>query len=334
MNVKREACHVKIFDGFDDPKQNWCKLPHSFIEGLPLIETVSEFKVIMYILRHTWGYHDDEKRITLDEFAHGRKRKDGSRIDEGTGLTIPSIRDGLKRAIAHGFIEHRQDSKDKARVKNFYTLKMRGEKLLHPECKSFSPCMQDSLPRTEKETLETNPKKETGETLSLREQAERGEMAPETELALLAEYGRQGKAGVADPSQDEAQWFKYREEIINVFIENGGDLGKRMNQQQPRRDAIMGFAARQEDFDMERWRSSVHTAVTLGGVNGANLSCIFETYLDGGDYQEMWKKRKNGGKANAAHRRSSRAVRGGNAAAARGKSKLTQEQREKLGIDQ
>lgn len=169
------------------------------------------------------------------------------------------------------------------------------------------------------------------DSLSLREQAKRGEMTPETEMALLAEYGRQGKAGVADPSQDEAQWFKYREEIINVFVENGGDLGKKMNQQQPRKDAILNFAATQDEFDMERWRNSVHTAVIIGGVNGANLSCIFETYLNGGNYQEMWKKRKNGGNSHAAHRRSSRSVRPGNATAAR--SSLTEEQREKLGIE-
>ena len=144
------------FEGFEDPKENWSKLPHVLIEALPMIETVSEFKVIVYILRHTWGYHDDEKRITLDEFANGRKRKNGSRIDCGTGLTIPSIRDGLKRAIRHGFIEHRQDASDKARVKNFYTLKMRGKKVLHPECKEDSASVKESIPRTEKETLETN----------------------------------------------------------------------------------------------------------------------------------------------------------------------------------
>jgi hypothetical protein len=147
---------VGEFEGFESPEENWSKLPHALIEALPIIETVSEFKVITYILRHTWGFKDEEKRITLDEFANGRKRKDGTRLDSGTGLTIPSIRDGLKRGIEHGFIEHHQDATDKARVKNFYSLRMReGE-----NCKKDSPSGKKSLPRSEKETLERNSKKE------------------------------------------------------------------------------------------------------------------------------------------------------------------------------
>jgi len=150
------------FEGFEDPKENWSKLPHALIGALPLVETVGELKIILYILRHTWGFHDDQKKITLDEFANGRKRKDGSRLDCGTGLTIPTIRDGIKRAVKHGFIIHTQDAKDKARVKNFYTLKMRGEKLLHAECKKDSVGMQNSLPRSEKETLDRNNKIDKG----------------------------------------------------------------------------------------------------------------------------------------------------------------------------
>ena len=175
---------VDQFEGFEDPKENWSKLPHVLIEALPMIETVSEFKVIVYILRHTWGYHDDEKRITLDEFANGRKRKNGSRIDCGTGLTIPSIRDGLKRAIRHGFIEHRQDASDKARVKNFYTLKMRGKKVLHPECKEDSASVKESIPRTEKETLETNLVQENDNAPSPQPATHDPTFLPETDVQL------------------------------------------------------------------------------------------------------------------------------------------------------
>lgn len=151
------------FEGFEKPRENWSKFPHAFIDALPLVETVSELKVILYILRHTWGYQEYgiPKRITLDEFANGRKRTDGSRLDSGIGLTIPSIRNGLKRATEHGFIVHERDDEDPARVKNFYTLNMRsGEKLLHPDCKNLSPGVKDSFTRTEKETPERNSEKE------------------------------------------------------------------------------------------------------------------------------------------------------------------------------
>jgi len=87
-----------IFDGFIPPVDNYSKLPHQFINLLPQFETVAEIKVTLYILRHTWGYNDDSKKLTLDEFMNGRKFRNGKRMDAGTGLAKSSIIDGLRRA--------------------------------------------------------------------------------------------------------------------------------------------------------------------------------------------------------------------------------------------
>jgi DNA-binding PadR family transcriptional regulator len=141
------------FNGFEPPTENWSKLPHQFIDALPLVETIGEMKVILYILRHTWGFQDDEKKITLDEFANGRRRRDRTRLDNGTGLSKPTIINGLKRAIEHGFIQVEVDERDKGRVKKFYSLCASGVKKLDPICK-------EAKPRSEKETLERNLNKE------------------------------------------------------------------------------------------------------------------------------------------------------------------------------
>jgi len=152
---------VKKFEGFEKPEQNWTQSPNMLIDILPQIETVSEVKVILYILRHTWGYHDTEKKITLDEFENGRKRKDGSRIDKGTGLTVPSIRDGLKRAQEHGFITVEIDDRDKGRVKKFYSLTMKQDaNSLHPDLETLAPPVQEVCNPTEKDTSERNLEKE------------------------------------------------------------------------------------------------------------------------------------------------------------------------------
>lgn len=150
------------FEGFDEPQENWSKLPHELIEALPLIRTVSELKVILYILRHTWGYreYDRDKPITNDEFMNGRKRKDGSHIDPGVGLSEPSIRSGVSDAEAHGFIRISIDSTDKARTEKSYRLNIRGEKHLPPEGKSFTPRGKKIIPRSEKDTLGQKLKKD------------------------------------------------------------------------------------------------------------------------------------------------------------------------------
>ena len=145
---------IMQYDGFEEPKSNFTRVPNDFLEAMHLIDTVGEMKVVYYILRHTWGFQDDQKKITLDEFEHGRKRRDGTRLDGGTGLSKPTIIDGLKRAEQHGFIIVSKDDSDGGRVKKFYSLKMRKESL--PTCKETlqenAGNGKEILHRTEKDT--------------------------------------------------------------------------------------------------------------------------------------------------------------------------------------
>ena len=138
--------------------KDFTKLPNSIIEKLDQVETLGEMKVILYVIRHTVGFQDDCKKITLDEFANGRKRADGTRLDNGTGLTVPTIRDGLKRAQAHGFLVVEVDDSDPARVKHYFSL---GTNLLPSECKEVSVSVQEVCNRTEKDTLERHFEKDT-----------------------------------------------------------------------------------------------------------------------------------------------------------------------------
>lgn len=144
------------FRGFPDPQENWSKLPHEFIDALPLLTSLSEVKCILYVLRHTWGYQefDEYKHITTDEFMNGRKRKDGTRIDSGVGMSGPSIVDGLKRAVEDGFLQVETDVRDLARIKKSYAIKMfnTGEKKVASRASKV-------VHRTEKETPGRNKKK-------------------------------------------------------------------------------------------------------------------------------------------------------------------------------
>jgi hypothetical protein len=66
------------FDGFEPPFQNWVKLPNAFIEELPKLSG-AEIKVLLYLIRHTWGYQEfgKLKHISQDGFANGRKLSNG-----------------------------------------------------------------------------------------------------------------------------------------------------------------------------------------------------------------------------------------------------------------
>lgn len=186
------------FQGFDLPRQNWFKMPNGWTDITAGISSLAELKVIEYVLKHTWGYQEYglTKRITTDEFMHGRRRKDGTRMDRGTGLSKPSVVAGLKSAVAHGFLEEIVDDADLARIKKYYSLKMlpglsleadevrpetfppppaaggsdadSGVKMLAPDVKMLTPDVKnlntrgkDSLHRSEKDTLERHQQRDT-----------------------------------------------------------------------------------------------------------------------------------------------------------------------------
>ena len=120
-----------VFEGFVQPTKNYFPMPNIWIEVCAQITNLAELKVIQYVLRHTWGYHEygKAKAITIDEFMYGRKRQDGTRMDSGTGLKSDrSVKDGLKAALQHGYLVCEVDDTDRARIKKSYALKM----LPHP----------------------------------------------------------------------------------------------------------------------------------------------------------------------------------------------------------
>ncbi|WP_157081650.1 hypothetical protein [Fervidicola ferrireducens] len=86
----------------------------------------AELKVVLYILMHTWGYQEYgiAKHITLDEFKHGRLKKDGTRMDNGTGLSHGAVVKALKKAMEDNFIVCYVDNTDGGRIQKYYMLRM------------------------------------------------------------------------------------------------------------------------------------------------------------------------------------------------------------------
>jgi DNA-binding PadR family transcriptional regulator len=111
---------------FSPPNSNYFRVPNEWINTYRGISNLAEFKIVMYVMRHTWGFQEYgmKKRISIDEFMYGRKYADGSRMDEGTGLSKQSVVDGIKRAVADGILEEETDDTDKARKRKSYSLNM------------------------------------------------------------------------------------------------------------------------------------------------------------------------------------------------------------------
>lgn len=153
------------FAGFPQPTKNFFSVPNNMINIIAHITNLAELKILLYVIRHTWGYHEfgTPKAITNDEFMHGRKHADGSRMDEGTRLSEQAVRDGVRRAVEDGYLICEVDDHDKARIKKSYRLKMLGVKNLDPknlEVNDLDPQNsrgQESVP-LDPETLTSGPR--------------------------------------------------------------------------------------------------------------------------------------------------------------------------------
>src|SRR5947208_4297427 len=157
-----------IYAGFSKPEANFFRLPNEWTDITARITSLAELKVVEYVLKHTWRYSEFDmvKKITTDEFMSGRKKKNGERIDTGTGLSKPSVIEGLNNAVKHGLLEVETDDSDKARIKKYYKLKMRTPleadepeapsdvKKLYTGVKNFDSRGKTSLQRSEKDTKE------------------------------------------------------------------------------------------------------------------------------------------------------------------------------------
>jgi len=163
----------KKFNGLKSPKSNYFKVPHEFLEYLPHLSEGST-KLALYIIRHTWGFseYSEPKKITTDEFLRGRKRKDGSRMDSGAGVSERGITKWLSELEEIGLIRVVVDDRDKARIKKSYQMIIDNEEVydgaepdqctpVHPQNMHLDPqslrvCSAKIADRTEKDTVVRN----------------------------------------------------------------------------------------------------------------------------------------------------------------------------------
>jgi hypothetical protein len=53
--------------------------------------TGAEIKVLLYIIRRTYGFKKDQDNISLSQLIHGIKTRDGRVLDKGTGLAKSTV---------------------------------------------------------------------------------------------------------------------------------------------------------------------------------------------------------------------------------------------------
>lgn len=113
------------FTGFASP--NFTPVPDEFFDELAPLLSGGEVKVLLYIIRRTFGFKKDRDSISLSQMLHGIVRKNGDRLDHGVGLSKPSLCRALNTLTEKQVIiaTRRYDHKG-SNLATSYELHMRG----------------------------------------------------------------------------------------------------------------------------------------------------------------------------------------------------------------
>jgi hypothetical protein len=86
----------------------------------------AELRVLLYIIRLTFGFKKAADTISLRQMVQGIVRRDGTVLDRGTGLTKSGVTKALRGLLAKGIISARQNrSTEKGNEPTSYTLRFR-----------------------------------------------------------------------------------------------------------------------------------------------------------------------------------------------------------------
>jgi phage replication O-like protein O len=112
------------FDGFDGP--TYTQVPDAIFDVLMAVLSGSEFKVLLYIVRRTFGFKKLEDDISLNQIIGGIKTKDGRMLDRGTGLSRDSVTKAIRSLEEKGIIVRgRRFSEEKGDQPTTYALRFK-----------------------------------------------------------------------------------------------------------------------------------------------------------------------------------------------------------------
>ena len=119
-----------VYQGFTEP--NYTQIPDGFFDEVMCHVTDAELRVLLYIMRRTFGFKKRSDAISYNQFLRGIKTRDGRVLDEGCGLAgTTNLARALKGLEEKGLIVARRSKSDKGEPRTtIYELKFRTREVL------------------------------------------------------------------------------------------------------------------------------------------------------------------------------------------------------------
>ncbi len=139
------------FEGFHSP--NFTTVPDELFDDLVPRLSGAEVKVLLYIVRRTFGFKKERDNISISQMLDGIVKKNGERLDHGAGLSKPTLCRALTSlAEKKIIIATRQFDYNGGNLATCYQLNMGGTKA------------SGTAPETAKEEPETVEEEEGADT--------------------------------------------------------------------------------------------------------------------------------------------------------------------------
>jgi len=114
-----------LFLGFRSP--NYTTVPDELFDILLPRLSGAELKILLYIVRRTFGWKKGSDRISLSQFESGITRKTGEVLDGGTGLSSRAIRIALQSLVEKNIlVKKRITSRERGHESTEYALNVIG----------------------------------------------------------------------------------------------------------------------------------------------------------------------------------------------------------------
>ncbi|UCF87904.1 MAG: replication protein, partial [bacterium] len=86
------------------PRPNTTPTPDDLFDLFLSVLTHAELKVLLYIVRRTYGFKKSSDRISLKQICKGIVTRSGKRLDSGTGLSRQGAITAVKSLEKRGLI--------------------------------------------------------------------------------------------------------------------------------------------------------------------------------------------------------------------------------------
>lgn len=135
------------FGGFRGPK--YTPVPDEVFDVLLAEVSGNQLKVLMYIIRRTFGFKRDSDNISISQMLHGITTKQGKKLDRGVGLSKPTLLQALRDLTTMGIIiPTRRQSFENGDEPTNYRLNVLGDEPKHENQAAIArhPRGKNSLP--------------------------------------------------------------------------------------------------------------------------------------------------------------------------------------------